>query len=335
MRKFNTQLTRLLNIDIPLIQAPIAPFAGPALAAAVANAGGLGMLSVGWRDPDGIRETIREVRARTDRPFGVNLVLDRPQDERLQVCFDEGIKIISLFWGDPAPYVASIHAAGALLLQTVGDAEEARRVSELGVDILVAQGGEAGGHVWGTVATLPLVPRVVDAVAPKPVVAAGGITDGRGLAAALMLGAAGVWVGTRFVASEEARAHPLYQERILAARETDTVIGTIFDQDWPDAPSRTLRNETIRQWEAAGKPLRGRRPNENDVVAYSPDGSPHLRYSTKPPMIDTTGRVEEMALYAGQGVGLVSRIQPAAEIVSEIAEGAAQVLSGAAGLVSP
>src|SRR5512143_794383 len=116
MRKFNTQLTRLLNIDIPLIQAPIAPFAGPALAAAVANAGGLGMLSGSWSDPDSIREAIREVRARTDRPFGVNLVLDRPQDERLQVCFDEGIKIISLFWGDPAPYVAGIHAAGALLL---------------------------------------------------------------------------------------------------------------------------------------------------------------------------------------------------------------------------
>lgn len=335
MYKFNTPLTRLLNIDIPLIQAPIGHHASPELAAAVANAGGLGMVSVGWRDLDDIRKVIREVRALTDRPFGVNLVLNFSQEERLKVCFDEGIKIVSLFWGDPTPYVASIHDAGGLVLQTVGNAEEARRVSEAGVDIFVAQGWEAGGHVWGTVATLPLVPRVVDAVTPKPVVAAGGITDGRGFAAALMLGAAGVWVGTRFLASEEALAHSQYRESIISARETDTTIGTIFDRDWQDAPSRTLRNDTVRQWEVAGKPPRGERPNENDIIAFWPDGSEVFRYASSPPMIGMTGRVEEMALYAGQGVGLVSRIQPASEIVSEMAEETAKALTHAGGLVSP
>jgi NAD(P)H-dependent flavin oxidoreductase YrpB (nitropropane dioxygenase family) len=293
------------------------------------------MVSVGWRDFDGIRKVIREVRSLTSRPFGVNLVLNIPQEERLKVCFDEGIKIISLFWGDPMPYVASVHDADGLVLQTVGNAEEARRVSEAGVDILVAQGWEAGGHVWGTVATLPLVPRVVDAVAPKPVVAAGGITDGRGFAAALMLGAAGVWVGTRFLASEEALAHSRYRERIISAKETDTIIDTVFDGDWPDAPSRTLRNDTVRQWEAAGKPPRGKRPNENEAIAFWPDGSSVLRYASDSPKIGMTGRLEEMALYAGQGVGLVSRIQPASEIVSQMAEEAAQALSQGGGLVSP
>lgn len=335
MHKFSTPLTSLLNIDIPLIQAPIGHIASPALAAAVSNAGGLGMLSVGWRGLDEIRQVIHEARALTDRPFGVNLVLNDSQEERLRVCFDEGVKIISFFWGDPSPYVASVHEADALVLQTVGSAEEAHRVSQAGVDILVAQGWEAGGHVWGTVATLPLVPRVADAVAPKPVVAAGGITDGRGFAAALMLGAVGVWVGTRFLASEEAMAHSHYKDRIILAKETDTIIGTLFDRDWPNAPSRTLRNDTVTQLEAAGMPPRGQRPNEEEIVASWPDGDSVFRYSSTPPMPGMTGQVEEMALYAGQGVGLVSQLQPASEIVREMAEECARALSHAGRLISP
>ena len=169
MPTFTTALTRLLNVDIPIIQAPMGSQASPALVAAVSNAGAFGMLSVGWNSPDEIRQKIRATRALTDRPFGVNLALNDSQDERLKVCFDEDATIISFFWGDPAPYVESVHDAGGIVLQTVGNAAEARHVSALGVDIIVAQGWEAGGHVWGTVATLPLVPRVADAVAPKPV----------------------------------------------------------------------------------------------------------------------------------------------------------------------
>ncbi|MEO6061791.1 MAG: nitronate monooxygenase [Thermoflexales bacterium] len=154
--KFNTPLTRLLHIDIPLVQAPMGNAASPELAAAVCNAGGLGMISVGWRDADAVRKVIGEVRALTDRLFGVNLVLNAPQDERLKICLDVGIKIVSFFWGDPTPYVNVVHDAGGLMFQTVADAAEARRVSEAGADILVAQGWEAGGNVWGTVATLLL-----------------------------------------------------------------------------------------------------------------------------------------------------------------------------------
>lgn len=334
MPKFQTPLTRLLNIEIPIIQAPIAFAASPALVAAVSNAGGLGMLSVTWRDRDDTRQVIRKVRELTNRPFGVNLGLAWPQEERLGVCLEEGVTIISLFWGDPANHVERIHRAGALLLQTVASAAEARRVSDAGVDVVVAQGWEAGGHVWGTVATLPLVPRVVDAVTPKPVVAAGGIADGRGLAAALMLGAAGVWIGTRFLASEEAVVHSAYQQKVVVAEETDTIYSTVFNGGWPDAPHRTLRNETVTHWERAGFLPSGQRPGEGETVAMWPDGTPVVRYESTYPRPGMTGDVTALALYAGQSAGLVSRIQPAGEIVREIAEEAARALSVGAGMVS-
>jgi nitronate monooxygenase len=232
-------------------------------------------------------------------------------------------------------HVKRIHDAGALLMQTIGSAAEARRVSDAGVDIIVAQGWEAGGHVWGTVATLPLVPRVADAVAPKPVVAAGGIADGRGLAAALMLGAAGVWVGTRFLASEEAAAHATYKESVIKAEETDTVYSMVFDGGWPNAPHRTLRNETVTRWERAGSPPSGQRPGEGEPVAMWPDGRPVTRYESAYPFPGITGDVKALALYAGQSTGLVSRIQPAGEIVRGMAEEAAQMLRFGLEMVSP
>jgi nitronate monooxygenase len=333
MATFTTTLTRLLNIEIPLVLAPMGGIVTPALAAAVSNAGGLGMLSVGWNTPDEIREKIRATRSLTDRPFGVNLAMNLDQHERLRVCFEEAVKIISFFWGDPSPYVDSVHQNGGLVMQTVGSAEEARRVHALGVDMVVAQGWEAGGHVWGTVATFPLVPRVADAVAPKPVVAAGGISDGRGFAAALTLGAAGIWVGTRFLASTEVFAHAIYQEHLIAATEADTVIGTIFDREWPDAPSRTLRNETVEVWEAAGRPPRGQRPNEDEVIGAGRDGSAIYRYTVMGPEIGSTGQLREMCMYAGQGVGLITKVQPAAEIVREMAEDCATILRSGSRLI--
>jgi NAD(P)H-dependent flavin oxidoreductase YrpB (nitropropane dioxygenase family) len=183
----------LLNIELPIIQAPIGGGTNPALAAAVSNAGGLGMLGMINRGPEVVRQLIRETRELTDRPFGVNFVL-RPQEEteaRLEASLEEGIPVISFFWNDPSRYIERVHAAGTLVMYTVPSAAEAQRAVEAGVDIIVAQGWEAGGHVRGEVATLPLVPRVVDAVAPTPVVAAGGIADGRGMAAALAWGPPG------------------------------------------------------------------------------------------------------------------------------------------------
>jgi len=181
--------------------------------------------------------------------------------------------------------------------------------------------------VWGGVATLPLVPAVVDAVVPVPVVAAGGIADGRGLAAALALGAAGAFVGTRFVASEEAGLDPLHKELIAGASETDTVYSSLFDVGWADAPHRTLRNSTVRRWEEAGRPATGHRPGEGETVAAGPDGSPIARYASSDPELGATGDLEALALYAGQSAGLIHEVLPAGEIVRRMAAEAELVLA--------
>jgi NAD(P)H-dependent flavin oxidoreductase YrpB (nitropropane dioxygenase family) len=300
---------------------------GPTLAAAVSNAGGLGMLALWRADIETMRRQIRETRALTPRPFAVNLVLEFPQEERLAVCLDEGVRIISFFWRDPASLVPRAKAGGALVLHTVGSAIDAKRAVDCGVDIVVAQGWEAGGHVRGMVATMPLVPAVVDAVRPTPVVAAGGIADGLGLAAVLALGAAGAWIGTRFLASHEAAIHRRYQELLLRASETDTIyLDNLFDVRWPNAPHRTLRNETVEAWEAAGRPASGRRPREGEVIATSRSSGPIVRYQSYTPGPDVEGDIDALSLWAGQSVGLVSKLQPAREIVREIAEEARLIL---------
>jgi len=322
-----TALTERLGIDLPIIQAPMGGAVGPRMVAAVSNAGGVGML-VPWRaKAETVQQQIRETRALTSRPFGVNLVLDFPQEERLDVCLEEHVPIISFFWGDPSALAPRAKARGAIVLHTVGSAAEAKRAVHAGVDIVVAQGWEAGGHVRGTVATLPLVPAVVDAVAPVPVVAAGGIADGRGLAAALALGAAGAWIGTRFLASEEATIHPRYRERLLAARETDTVyLKDLFDVRWPNAPHRALRNHTVEAWEAAGCPTSGKCPGEGEVIARSRSAGDVVRYQSYTPGADAEGDIDALSLWAGQGVSLVSKVQPAGDIVREIAEDARAIL---------
>ena len=274
-----------------------------------------------------MRRQIRETRALTPRPFAVNLVLEFLQEERLAVCLDEGVPIISFFWRDPASLVPRAKAGGALVLHTVGSADDAKRAVDCGVDIVVAQGWEAGGHVRGMVATVPLVPTVVDAVRPTPVVAAGGIADGRGLAAVLALGAAGAWIGTRFLASHEAAIHRRYQELLLRARETDTIyLDNLFDVRWPNAPHRTLRNKTVEAWEAAGRPASGQRPGEGEVIATSRSSGPIVRYQSYTPGPDVEGDIDALSLWAGQSVGLVSKLQPAGEIVREIAEEARLIL---------
>ena len=320
---FDTALTRVLGIDVPIVQAPIANLTCPELVAAVSDAGALGMLSVTWREPAEIRSLLRRTRELTDRPFGVNLVLAWDMRERLEVCLEEGVPVVSFFWGDPSPLLGPVHEAGAVAMLTVGSAADARIAVDQGVDILVAQGWEAGGHVIGSVATLPLVPSVVDAAGGAPVVAAGGIADGRGLAAVLALGAAGAWIGTRFVASEEALAHAEYKERVVQATATDTVYTSLFNVGWEDAPHRVLRNSTVAAWEDAGSPLTDR-PGEGEAVARLPDGTDAVRYSDYEPAADMDGEVEALAHYAGQSAGLVSAVQPAGVIVRQIAEEAAQ-----------
>ncbi|MFC4987402.1 NAD(P)H-dependent flavin oxidoreductase [Saliphagus infecundisoli] len=319
MSVLETTLCSQLSIESPIVQAPIGSVTCPELAAAVSNAGGLGMLAVTWRDIDETRAVVRETRNRTDEPFGVNLVLDPetaeiPTEEHLNVCLDAGVPIVSLSFGAAKPYVERIHEAEATVMQSVGSAAAARAAVDAGVDVIVAQGWEAGGHIQSEVATLPLVPRVVDAVPETPVIAAGEIADGRGIAAVLTLGAAGAWLGTRFVATNEAAAHEQYKQRITEATETETAHTELFDKGWPGTPHRTLRNSTIAQWEQAERPPPGQRPNETEKIAESASGKPLERYGDDPPLPDTQGNVEAMALYTGQSAGLVNGL-PAADTV--------------------
>jgi NAD(P)H-dependent flavin oxidoreductase YrpB (nitropropane dioxygenase family) len=321
-----TPFCRRLGLTAPVVQAPVGSATTPELAAAVSNAGGLGTLALSWTPPGSVRQQISATRALTDRPFGVNLVLEWDQHERLRACAQEPVAVVSTFWGDPRPYVEAIHACGALHLHTVGCAEEARRAVEAGVDVIVAQGWEAGGRVRGEVATLALVPAVVDAVRPLPVLAAGGVADGRGLAAVLALGAEAAWVGTRFLLAQEASVHDEWRRRIQAASETATVYSTLFDRGWPDAPHRTLRNSTVRAWERAGRPAAPERPGEGDVVASAPDGGRLYRYGPEAALAGARGDVEALALYAGQGAGIVKQLLPAAAIVDELTGDAARAL---------
>jgi len=309
-----TALTERLGIEHPIVQAPIGGLSNPRRVAAVSNAGGLGMIALTWHDIDAARAAVRSIRGLTDKPFGVNLILAWPQEDRLKALLDEGVRIVSFFWGDPVELLPLVRAAGAISMLTVGSAAEARRARDNRVDIIVAQGVEAGGHVWGEVSTMALVPAVVDAVGATPVIAAGGIADGRGLAAVLALGAAGAWMGTRFVASEEAGAHPEYLSRLVAAHEIDTLHSSLFDGGWPDAPHRTLRNETTEAWVAAGRPGPGERPGEGEVLARRGDDE-IKRYDSSSARADLDGRIGELSLWAGQGVGLVHEVLPAAEIV--------------------
>ena len=317
-----------LGIGILIIQAPMGGAVGPVLAAAVSNAGGSGTLALWGTDVQRLRQLVRQTRALTTKPFAVNLNLEFPQEERLDACLQEGVPIISFFWRDPSALVARAKAGGAVVLHTVGTAAEARHAVECGVDVVIAQGWEAGGHVRGMVATMALVPAVVDAVGPVPVMAAGGIADGRGLAAALALGASGAWIGTRFLASNEAAIHPHYRDRILQASEDDTIyLDELFDIGWPKAPHRVLRNSTVAAWEAAlARPATGQRPGEGDVVATSKSRGPIVRYRSYTPAADAEGDIDALSLWAGQSAALVHKIQPAAEIVREIDSEAQAIL---------
>jgi nitronate monooxygenase len=311
----HTPVCELLGIEYPIVEAPVA--ADPRLPAAVSNAGGLGSLGLSWADDAG--DVVRQTVALTDRPIAGNFVLTSDQRRRVDQALSAGLRIVSFIFGDPQSYVDVVHDAGGLVMHTVGSAEEARRAVGSGVDIVVAQGWEAGGHVWGGVATLPLVPAVVDAVAPTPVIAAGGIGDARGVAAVLALGAQAALLGTRFLLADEMPIHAEYRRRLIAATETDAEwYPDLYDVGWPDTPHRAVHNSTAEMWEAAGRPPLASRPREGEVIAHFASGDPILRYSPAPPMVGTTGEIEALSLWAGQSVALARQSQPAAEIVDEL-----------------
>jgi len=325
-----TNLCASLGIEYPIIAAPMGPdLSGPELVAAVSNAGGLGILQAQLAPPPIFRQTIRNVRELTAKPFGVNLILQFPCDELLEIALDEHVPVISFFWGDPSRYLERVHTAGAKVFHQVGSVADAEKSARAGIDAVIAQGVEAGGHIAGEVSTMALVPRVVDVVAPTPVIAAGGIADARGVVAALALGAQAAVMGTRFLATPEARAHENYKRKLLQASENDTVRTTLFGFDWPNAPHRTLKTRFVQEWlenEARGQESR---PDEPVVGKTRIAGQemPLLRFMGFPPNIDASGDIESMDLLAGQGVGLVHDIKPAGEIVRQIVAEAELIIS--------
>src|SRR5262249_14118005 len=244
-----TALCHMLGIEYPIVAAPMGPdLTGPETVAAVSNAGGLGILQAQFCAPPLFREEIHRVRALTDKPFGVNLLLHFPVEAHVAVCLEERVPVLSLFWGDPTPYVEPAHAAGVKVFHQVGSVPEAQRAAAAGVDVIVAQGVEAGGHVAGGGAPPAVGPPGGGGGAPPPPGGAGGPAGGPGGVAGLRWGGEAGRLGTRFLASAESRAHPHYKQRVLAADEGDTIRTILFGHGWPNAPHRTLRTAFVQQW---------------------------------------------------------------------------------------
>ena len=315
MTVIETALTRLLGITHPILLAPMGSAAGGKLAAAVTHAGGLGLIGSGYADGGAVsRELVAAGNARVGVGF-ITWALDAKPDA-LRVALDAKPAAIMLSFGDAAPFVAEIRSAGAILFVQVQTLRAAREALSLGADVVVAQGTEAGGH-GAARALLPLLPAVVDVAGAVPVVAAGGIADGRGLAAALTLGASGVLLGTRFYAATESRGHPRAQARIIAAGGDDTIRTRVFDivrgLDWPvPFTGRAIANTFSRTWHGREAEL-------------SSAGGEVARYAAAA----AAGDHDTAALWAGEGADLVTAIEPAAQIVERLVAEASAALATA------
>jgi nitronate monooxygenase len=325
-----TPLCQKLGIELPIFNAGMGGgVAGAELAAAVSNAGGLGVLGMGGVPAPAIREQIRRLRSLTQKPFGVNIILALLEEGQVESCLDEKVPVLILFWGDAKPFVEKAHRAGTKVVLQCGSVDEARAAADAGVDAVMIQGVEAGGHVKGTTALSIVLPAVVEAVKPLPVIASGGVADGRSLAAALSAGAQAVSIGTRFLCSTESAAARAYKERLVRAGAEDTVHTLLFDVGWPNAAHRVLRNKAYAEWEGAGSPPTGHRPGEGVVFGKMPFAGTSLelpRYHIFMPLEGFEGDMDYAALYAGQSCSLVKDIKPAAEIVRDLAAGAEAAL---------
>ncbi|GAA3226593.1 enoyl-[acyl-carrier-protein] reductase FabK [Dactylosporangium siamense] len=293
---------------------------------AVSNAGALGSLGVGLMPAPALTQTIAAIQQQTDRPFNVNFITVFTEQAQIDAVCAAGVAVVSFHWGHPKrAWIDQLHAAGVRVFEQLSSVDAAKRAVDDGVDVVVAQGQEAGGHNAATLPVFALVPLVVDAVAPALVLASGGIADGRGVAAALMLGADGAWVGTRFVATGESDAHDGYKSRLVSFDATETVSTSMFGPETPDFnPMRVLRNRAVREW------LDAPAPGEDKVIGETVLGGETVtmhRYSNLVPMRGvTTGDLEEMPLLAGQGVGLVTSLLPAAEVIATMTSDAVAML---------
>lgn len=313
-----TKFCDLLKIDHPIALGGMGSIYAPALVAAVSSAGGLGAMGCHNLKPEQVRAGMAAIRERTNKPFGVNFLLFDLREDSFATALELRPPVVAFAWPRPeqdlAPFIARAHDAGSKVTFMAGGVPEARRAVAAGADVIIAQGTEGGGHV-GWQASLPLIPMVVDAVAPVPVLAAGGIADGRGLAAALALGADGALLGTRFLASEESPLHANFKQAIVDADGHDTLLSELPDlaagKVWPGAMSRSKRNGFIDRW--AGREWALRR---DQAMALADVQAARQR-----------GDINEAPLSMGQDAGLIRDIPPAAEIVGRIAREAEAILA--------
>jgi NAD(P)H-dependent flavin oxidoreductase YrpB (nitropropane dioxygenase family) len=316
-------LCERFGFEIPILNAGMGlGIAGPALASAVSEAGGCGVLGLGAMPATLARSSIRAMRDRTHKAFGANFILPLLEDAAIDVAFDEGIPFLVLHWGDPEPFVRDAHRRGIAVFSQVGDADEAAQVAAVGVDGVFIQGREAGGHVKAVRLLRDTLSETVRAVGELPVVASGGMSSGADIAQALRSGASAVSLGTCYVATPEAAVQPAYKERLLAAKARDTVLTQLFDVGWPDANHRVLRNQAYDDWEAAGEPSSGARPGEGSVIGeveIEGERVPLPRFTVFPPVEGFEGDLEETALYAGESCEAVDRVIPAGELTKQLA----------------
>jgi NAD(P)H-dependent flavin oxidoreductase YrpB (nitropropane dioxygenase family) len=312
-----TRICALLGIEHPIVLGGMGNATSPELVAAVSTAGGLGVLGATRQNPEELARDAAAIRAATTRPFGLNLLLFMERPGQYDALLAARPKVISTAWAaleqDLGGYVSRAHAVGALAMHMISTVAEAKVAARAGMDIIVAQGTEGGGHI-GLMGTMPLVPMVVSAVAPIPVLAAGGVADGRGLAAALALGADGVLLGTRFLATDESPIAKGFKQAILDSDGHDTLVTDIPDvasgNTWPGAYVRVRRNRFIEEWMGRDNELRRRRV----------EVSAQIRQAAQ------AGDPDRGAVMIGQTAGLIDRIEPAADLVRQISRDAEAIL---------
>jgi NAD(P)H-dependent flavin oxidoreductase YrpB (nitropropane dioxygenase family) len=345
MSSLRTPLCDLLGIEYPILSVGFGRSAGPELVASVSNAGGFGVLGAGGWGAEFITPVIARTRELTDRPFGVNVLLPELEDPNLSeedeqflrdavsAAAEAAVGAIVLFWGPAEPFVTLARAHGVNTLIQVGSVQEAETAAAVGVDAVIAQGFEAGGHVRGTTSIWELLPGTIEAVHPLPVLASGGIGDGAGVARALALGAQGVSLGTRFVASEEAFVHPEFKHRVVEGGSADLVYADLYTVGWPGvAHHRTLRNTLFEEWDRAGRPPEGGRAGEGISIGtrlgLSGEREEVFRYASVMVTPDFEVDIDYAPLWAGESIDVVKDIKPAAEIVADLVRDAEAALAG-------
>jgi NAD(P)H-dependent flavin oxidoreductase YrpB (nitropropane dioxygenase family) len=314
-----TDFTRLVGCTVPIQLAGMGAIVSPDLAAAVSEAGALGQISFVQTDPAVAKQRLDRLEQLTRKPYGVNLLLPYVDPEILMMA-SRRARVVDFFWGDPDPdLVEQVHAEGALASWQVGSVREAISAEKAGCDFISAQGIEAGGHLRGQLSLLPLLEGVLDAVS-VPVLASGGIGSARSIAAVLQAGAAGVRMGTRFIAAAESNAHPEYVEALIEAGAEDSVLTTLFEVDCPMCPA------THRVVRSALKLAEGLPDRPLGEMEVSGSHYPIPRFFGFPPTRQMTGRITAMACYAGQSVAAIHGVQPAGEIVAELVSGTENLL---------